>query len=572
MLVSDSCKLAFVHIQKTGGSTVHRLLTENLPDMYVVGARHDFATRGVKELENWDEYFKFAFVRNPWERLVSWYSMMTKFRQRTKFRQSGNELWKYVRDNSSNFEEFIYNCTGEVEMREGVHYSFAYNQLDYVTDENGSLLVDFMGRLENFDDDVRHVFDRIGVEVEIVPHWNLSRHTHYSAFYTPETEEIVRERFKRDIDFFGYAFERVAQDQGAGSTKESLPNPQQEAEKKVDVRSNQKPGNRPPARPGLLFVCGCDRSGTTTFADYLNRHPELLVCQERFKATIPQEKITPNLFTFDRIQDFRPGEAENPIWKNGQEFFVEYHKRLLADKVPARLKWIGDKNPNYVRRLDLLAGNNPGARFVVMYRPIEEVAESWEARATDPDDHWNSKRGFERAVDTWNLALRKTRWFVENSLAPRVLVISYHDFFYQTDRVVPLISRFLGLELDESVTRAWTDKTLEFQKGRRPKQTLSQEQRAFIHEHADRSAEAWILDRIDKQWTDPGIYTQRKSEPALTRTMYEMEAKTWRLQRTMNKLEANLARRRQEVRELTSSRSWRLLNKINKLRTRVKGE
>ncbi len=180
MLVSDSRKLVFVHIQKTGGSTIHRLLQEHIPDIRMIGARHEFAMRGVEELKDWDEHFKFAFVRNPWERLVSWYSMVTKFRK------SGNELWQYVRENGSNFEEFIHNCTGEVEIREGVYYSFAYNQLDYVTDEDGNLLVDFVGRLENFDDDVRHVFDKIGVEIELVPHRNRSKHTHYSAFYTPE--------------------------------------------------------------------------------------------------------------------------------------------------------------------------------------------------------------------------------------------------------------------------------------------------------------------------------------------------------------------------------------------------
>ena len=69
-----------------------------------------------------------------------------------------------MHDNSSTFEEFIYNCTDEVEIKEGVYYSFAYNQLDYVTDEHGNLLVDFIGRLENFDEDVHEVFSRIGVE------------------------------------------------------------------------------------------------------------------------------------------------------------------------------------------------------------------------------------------------------------------------------------------------------------------------------------------------------------------------------------------------------------------------
>lgn len=114
------------------------------------------------------------------------------------------------------------------------------------------------------------------------------------------------------------------------------------------------------------------------------------------------------------------------------------------------MKWIRDKNPNYVRRLELVAGNNPGARFVVMHRPIEEVAESWEAIAEAPSDHWN-------------LALRNTRRFVGNSSAPRILVINYHDFLHRTDCVIPLVSRFLELELDKFVTRAWADMILEFQ-------------------------------------------------------------------------------------------------------------
>src|SRR5215210_4293626 len=169
VLVSDSRKLVFVHIQKTGGSTVHRLLQERIPDIRPIVARHDFAICGMGEIDDWDGHFKFAFVRNPWDRLVSWYSMVTAS---PKIPKTGNELWRYARDNSSTFEEFIYNCTDEVEIREGAYYSFAYNQLDYVTDENGNLLVDFIGRLETFDDDVHEVFDRIGVELETIPHKN----------------------------------------------------------------------------------------------------------------------------------------------------------------------------------------------------------------------------------------------------------------------------------------------------------------------------------------------------------------------------------------------------------------
>ncbi len=202
MLVSHSHKLVFVHVQKTGGATVSRLLQENIPDVYQLRERHEFAIRGMEELEGWNEYFKFAFVRNPWDRLVSWYCMI---------RKSPNNfpLYRYMRDNSSTFEEFIHNCTDEIEVKKDVYYSFAYNQLDYVTDRNGDLLVDFIGRFENFEKDLVKVLSRLGIEPESLPYENRGSHGHYSSFYTPETEMIVRERFKKDIESFGYEFENI---------------------------------------------------------------------------------------------------------------------------------------------------------------------------------------------------------------------------------------------------------------------------------------------------------------------------------------------------------------------------
>lgn len=207
MLVSDKHKLVFVHIQKTGGATITNILREYTPDVRGLGARHQFAVQGQKKLgASWDDYFKFAFVRNPWARLVSWHAMIRRAEKRGARPQ--NKLWRYAQQNSSNFDEFIRLCTDEIQVGRGVRYSFTYNQLDYVTDEKGEFLVDFVGRLENFDDDLRTVLTKTGISLEAVPQYNRSKHGHYSEMYTPETEEIVRRRFERDIDFFGYEFER----------------------------------------------------------------------------------------------------------------------------------------------------------------------------------------------------------------------------------------------------------------------------------------------------------------------------------------------------------------------------
>lgn len=279
-----------------------------------------------------------------------------------------------------------------------------------------------------------------------------------------------------------------------------------------------------------LFVGGCARSGTTALADYLNQHPRVMVCQERYKRGVSTARITRDLFAFDRILDFRPEELERPPWP--PERFKKYHAKMLGNKDPAELAWVGDKGPWYVRYMDTLTENNPGARFIIAYRPLEEVAESWNARAQDPDDPWHSHRGVEQAVEIWNAAMTETRRFIRSNPTPRVLIVSYHDFFSRHEAVVPQLSRFLGVEFDEAVVSAWREASSSFAGGRRRKETLSEEQRTYIQNHADRTAEAWVLDRISKQWDDPGLYVEHTEQAAFA-SLAAAEAGMWRLQQRL---------------------------------------
>lgn len=242
-----------------------------------------------------------------------------------------------------------------------------------------------------------------------------------------------------------------------------------------------------------LFVAGPGRSGTSAFTRYLNQHEEILVCQERYKFT-PKE-VTPELFTLGRILDYRKRETNLP-----RENYVD----LISKKDPAKLKWIGDKTPGYVQHLKPLFKNNPGARFVVLYRPIEEVAESYDARSKNPNDPWlGGKNGFKLGVKDWNSAMRRTREFIQSALAPEVLIVSYHDFFYRSESYIPLLSRFLGLEFGEDVRRVWRKTSLKFEQERRRKESLTGEQARLVEKYKDRAAEEWVLERIKRQWEEP---------------------------------------------------------------------
>lgn len=214
-------KFAFIHVQKTGGSSVDRLLRSLVPGVVPYDPRHMGARLARRRLEDWEEYFRFAFVRNPWDRLVSWYSMIEGARrahegrplpERRRRRLENNPLLSHavgVLDEDPTFEAFVRRCTEEFRHK-GAVYSFARNQADYLTSGNGSLLVDFVGRFERLEADAAVAFAEIGLGEPKLPHANRRKRDHYSGFYTPELRAVVADRFAKDIERFGYAFEGPA--------------------------------------------------------------------------------------------------------------------------------------------------------------------------------------------------------------------------------------------------------------------------------------------------------------------------------------------------------------------------
>lgn len=214
MLISPSARFIFIHVQKTAGLSIEAVLKQRFPDCHHWHGRHGHASDGIAEigLERWRQHYSFAFVRNPWDRLVSWYAMIERERARlpwySRWRKAPFRtlLWNEVVAKASNFEEFIERCT-DVVMDGGSRKSFAFNQIDYLTGPDGSLAVDFVGRFETLAEDAAKVFAHLGLADAALPQRNASSHEHYSSWYTPRTRDIVAKRFARDIAAFGYTFE-----------------------------------------------------------------------------------------------------------------------------------------------------------------------------------------------------------------------------------------------------------------------------------------------------------------------------------------------------------------------------
>jgi len=209
MLISHEKKFLFIHIQKTAGSSITQLLSKSIPDLSSYHGTHDHAIWAKDNAEFvWSDYYKVAFVRNPWDRLVSWYMMITQV-SGSLVKQGDthniNKLWKYVLENSTSFESFLYNCTATIDDQDG-EKSFLFNQLDYVTDNSGKIIVDFIGRFESLNHDALQMFNQLNLSNIELAHYNASTRSHYQDYYTHATRRLIARRYERDIDFFGYCF------------------------------------------------------------------------------------------------------------------------------------------------------------------------------------------------------------------------------------------------------------------------------------------------------------------------------------------------------------------------------
>jgi hypothetical protein len=234
-LICHHYKCIFVHIPKNAGQSIEHVFLRTLglswetraplllrkndrPDLGPPRLAHLKADEYVKyhyvSPEMFDDYFKFCIVRNPWDRMVSIYKYLSFSRRQP-------------------FKAFLTGTFSKSLWRK--KHWFVAPQSEFVFDENNLLKVDFVGRFENLQADFDHICQNIGLATSEIPHVNKSTVSgvtryglrghcmdalaflryrtpkadfpHYTKYYDRESQEIVADLYRRDIELLRYSFD-----------------------------------------------------------------------------------------------------------------------------------------------------------------------------------------------------------------------------------------------------------------------------------------------------------------------------------------------------------------------------
>ena len=194
-MISLKHKFIFIHIPKCGGTTLEESLVDgscifrgntwphNLKLHYPLNHCTLDDIKESKALHpNFDKFYSFTFVRNPFSRLLSEYFYL---KDRLKLSKDIKKELIYLAEQSEN----------------GVMGNHCVSQYKFINNK-----INFIGKFENLQQDFDIICDKIGIPQQQLSHNNKTKHRHYTEYYDDETRQIVAEKYAKDIEHFGYKF------------------------------------------------------------------------------------------------------------------------------------------------------------------------------------------------------------------------------------------------------------------------------------------------------------------------------------------------------------------------------
>ena len=187
LTISDTKKLMWFRVPKVCTRTIYEHLKQNI----YLNCAHSSNVHYPINL--YKDYFKFAFVRNPWDRLLSCWVQRVIDSNYFQFNESEYEKMQ-------NFENF-FNYVSSLNIETCDRHLRLQSKL---IDLNW---IDFVGRFETFAEDYKTICRKLDIPLDKLPHKNKSSKTkHYKEFYTEALRNKVYQIYLKDIQIFGYKF------------------------------------------------------------------------------------------------------------------------------------------------------------------------------------------------------------------------------------------------------------------------------------------------------------------------------------------------------------------------------
>ena len=208
-------KIIYILIPKVGCTTIRHFLSlvrgkewvideNNEAHPVWIGSGPGFDEVSLKDFKDYPDYFKFAFVRNPLDRLVSCYFEKV-VKVQTMPDNSGVEdgMYKCFRVypydfrtmSFSDFASFVFSLPlANMDVHFRPQYTFLPEDLN---------TLDFIGRFENFNQDLNIIKEKLNISHEH-KHLYKSKHDHYMNYYDSDLKKKAQKVYEADIELFGY--------------------------------------------------------------------------------------------------------------------------------------------------------------------------------------------------------------------------------------------------------------------------------------------------------------------------------------------------------------------------------
>jgi hypothetical protein len=229
--IHEETSTCFIHIPKTGGTSINAYFSDKYLKKFNLNDKSDIRVKKITHHSNIDyivnnlnskPQYTFSIVRNPWDRLVSWYfyycnsqgkkeDVFSKI-EKVENLTLKNDLIKYYNYWFEGFDSFICNCLDNSSIwkhGQTLHSDFWYtpstNQSEWIFTKNNS--VDEFFKTEEMDKCWTVIKERFDLNENInLPYVRKSKHKHYKEYYSDKTKKKVNEVYEKDIELFKYTF------------------------------------------------------------------------------------------------------------------------------------------------------------------------------------------------------------------------------------------------------------------------------------------------------------------------------------------------------------------------------